>query len=100
MLCIVLILMIAGAGCMSKKSTDSKEPISQSDDGFDHGYPSLSEILNKSGAHSFSYVNAYGKRIAAIDDKDNRYFYIYSPHGDLDRIIDERNKTIWITSSS
>jgi hypothetical protein len=62
--------------------------------------PALSELLNKSGAYSFSYVNAHGQRIAAVDDKGNRYFYIYSPTGSLATIIDEQNRTMWVSNCS
>ena len=99
-ICIVLILVVACASCMPMKTTDFKVPASQFDDSFDHGYPSLSKILNKSGPHSYSYANVHEKRMAAIDELGNRYFYIYSPHGDLNKIIDEGNKTIWISNSS
>ena len=57
--------------------------------------PALSKILNKSGVYSFSYVNAYGQRIAAIDDKGNRYFYVYSPSGELAMIVDDNNMPVW-----
>jgi hypothetical protein len=62
--------------------------------------PELGKILNKSGAYSFSYVNAHGQRIAAIDDKVNRYFYIYSSTGNLATIIDEQNGTMWVSNCS
>jgi hypothetical protein len=62
--------------------------------------PELGKILNKSGAYSFSYVNAHGQRIAAIDDKGNRYFYIYSLAGSLAKIVDEHNATIWVSDCS
>jgi len=62
--------------------------------------PELSELLNKSGNYSFSYVNALGQRIAAVDNKGNRYFYIYSPTGNLATIIDKRNTTIWVSNCS
>lgn len=62
--------------------------------------PELPELLNISGNYSFSYVNIHGQRIAAVDDNGNRYFYIYSPTGNLATIIDERNRTIWISNCS
>ena len=60
----------------------------------------LPEVLNKSGNYSFSYVNAHGQRIAAVDDKGNRYFYIYFPTGNLATIVDEQNTTIWVSNCS
>jgi hypothetical protein len=57
--------------------------------------PELSELLNKSGSYSFSYIYAHSQRIAAVDDKGNRYFYIYSPSSELSMIVDDNNKPIW-----
>jgi hypothetical protein len=58
--------------------------------------PELPELLDKAGNYSFSYVNAHDQRIAAVDDKEgDRYFYIYSPTGELATIVDDNNMPIW-----
>ena len=59
--------------------------------------PDLRKILNKSGAYSFSYVNAHGKRIAAVDDLGYRYSYIYDAENGLKEILDQNNQTVWQT---
>ncbi len=57
--------------------------------------PDLGSLLNKSGSYSFSYVNAHGKRIAAIDESQQLYFYIYGVGNKLEMIIDHNNESIW-----
>ena len=62
--------------------------------------PDLGKVLNKSGAYSFSYVNAHGQRIAAVDDLGYRYFYIYDAANKLESIIDQKNQIIWQSKCS
>jgi hypothetical protein len=62
--------------------------------------PDLGNILNISGAYLFSYVNAHSRRIAAIDESGHRYFYIYFSTGNLATIIDEQNRTMWVSNCS
>jgi YD repeat-containing protein len=57
--------------------------------------PELSELLNISGDHSFSYVNALGQRIAAIDEIGNRYFYVYDSQDRVGIIVDQNGLVIW-----
>lgn len=59
------------------------------------GNPSLSEILNKSGPHSFSYINAHGRRIAAADELGIMYYYYYDKNGRLVSIRDSTGDIIW-----
>jgi hypothetical protein len=101
----IIIYMIAAilliAGVLGIWTARGQRQISSPDSICGEGQiPELPELLNLTGNYSFSYVNANGQRIAAIDDLGNRYFYIYSPTGKLAAIIDERNTTIWVSNCS
>ena len=101
----IIIYMIAAilliAGVLGIWTARGQRQISSPDSICGEGQiPELPDLLHITGDHSFSYVNAHGQRIAAIDNLGNHYFYIYSPTGNLAAIIDERNTTIWVSNCS
>lgn len=90
-----IVILITGmvVGLLATRSQQGASSIYQACD--DSNGPDLSLLLNKSGAYSLSYVNAHGRRIAAIDESGRRYFYIYGAAEKLDKVIDQANQTIW-----
>ncbi len=62
-------------------------------------FPELSSILNKTGNYSLTYINAQGRRLAAVDNSGAKYFYLYDAKGGPLAIMNGTSSIIWKAAS-